>query len=436
MIEQFYEICHFDYQWTCLQIDEYIQNKITSSIPTLQQLSLNKLQQWNEQIKTINPLFDTKSINDLLEDINEEEIFQDCILDNSPTIEITNTNHINIPWSIVNLLEENYGKLPIDSSLLSSSTNNNNGILLPFDNDLSKNIYQALQRFLIKSDQIDKPVIEKKKKPNKTNNQKWKLSTENQHSFQSNTNSIPSLKQIIHEEQQAAKSQKSKKKPQLDYVTEHKLKELQQHFPSFDTDLLYDIFRENEYDYDLTFICISTMFDENISISNIHRSSQPISLSSSSSQTKTKPIVEPVLESYEISRHDVARHAKQRKEFYTKAQQANRRGMSGVASFYIHRACEETQLMKDANRAACERLSRWRLEQFYQTQRLDLHGLHLDEALNLFKQIEQELNEGNKKTTPKSIEIITGYGKNSIYGGGHGKIRSCILTYLQQRNYK
>jgi DNA-nicking Smr family endonuclease len=171
------------------------------------------------------------------------------------------------------------------------------------------------------------------------------------------------------------------------------------------------------------------MLDENASLITIHQSQ---SLPSST----TKTIVEPVLESYEILRRDALHHAQQRKEFYIKAHQANRHGMSGVASFYIHRACEETQLMKDSNRAACERLSRWRLVQFYQTQRLDLHGLHSDEALNLFKQIEQDFNEGNRRTTPKSIEIITGYGKNSIYGGSHGKIRSVILTYLQQRNYK
>jgi len=177
------------------------------------------------------------------------------------------------------------------------------------------------------------------------------------------------------------------------------------------------------------------MLDENISISTTHKLFQPIL--SSHSNLNNKIIVEPIPESYEILRRDAFRHAQQRKEFYTKAQQANRHGMSGVASFYINRASEETQLMKDANRAACERLSRWRLKQFNQTQRLDLHGLHSDEALNLFKQIEEEeLNKGNRKTTPKSIEIITGYGKNSIYGGGHGKIRSTILAYLQQRNYK
>jgi hypothetical protein len=106
---------------------------------------------------------------------------------------------------MINSLEEIYGELP-NKSYLSS---NNNGILLPFDNDLSINIYQALQRFLIKSNQIIKPVIENSiKKTN--NNQKWKIPSENQSNFHVNTNYIPSFRQIMNEEQQAVKSKKSK----------------------------------------------------------------------------------------------------------------------------------------------------------------------------------------------------------------------------------
>jgi hypothetical protein len=212
IIEQFYEICHFDIQWTCLQIDEYLENnqKKINSIPTLQQLSLNQLNQWNEQIKLTNPLFDTKSINDLLQDINDDEILEELRLDNNnnnntPNIEVVNSNQLNIPWSIMNSLEEIYGELSNKSCLLS----NNNGILLPFDDDLSINIYQALQRFLIKSNQTIKPVIEKENKK-KNNNQKWKLLSENQSNSNINTNTIPSLRQIMNEEQQAAKSKKSK----------------------------------------------------------------------------------------------------------------------------------------------------------------------------------------------------------------------------------
>jgi DNA-nicking Smr family endonuclease len=181
------------------------------------------------------------------------------------------------------------------------------------------------------------------------------------------------------------------------------------------------------------------MLDENASITTAPKS-QPVpsssSVSNALSTTTIQSAAKPVLESYEISRQDAHNHALKRKDCYLKADQANRHGMTGVASHYINQAREQTRLMKDANRIACEYLSRTRLNQFRQTHRLDLHELHADEALHLFKQVEQELNEGNRRTTPKSIEVITGYGKSSPYGGGYGKIRSVILTYLRQRNYK
>jgi len=176
------------------------------------------------------------------------------------------------------------------------------------------------------------------------------------------------------------------------------------------------------------------MFDENASISTIPKSQ---SIPSSSSNTRsTQPLNESELDSFEISRRNARHYALKRKECYNKADQANHQGMTGVVAFYINQAREQTQLMKEANRQAYEYLSRTRMTQFRQTHRIDLHDLHADEALQLFKRVEQELNEGNRRTTPKSIEIITGYGKSSPYGGGSGKIRSVILSYLRQRNYK
>jgi hypothetical protein len=203
-------------QWTCLQIDEYLQNNNEErfSIPTLRQLSLEKLNQWNEQIKSTNPLFDTKSITDLLEDINndDDEILVEELTSENTNIEFTNSNQINIPWSMMNSLEAIYGELPNKSSFSS----NNHGLLVPVDDDLSFSIYQALQRLIIKSNENIKPVIENQRKKenkktnNNNNNQKWKLPSQKPSNSDINTNNIPSLKQIMNEEQQAAKFQKPK----------------------------------------------------------------------------------------------------------------------------------------------------------------------------------------------------------------------------------
>ena len=187
------------------------------------------------------------------------------------------------------------------------------------------------------------------------------------------------------------------------------------------------------------------MLNDDPSISTLSRSQPPPAPppppSASSPATRSTIItskgqIEAESDSFEFCRRHARDHALKRKECYNKADQANRHGMTGVASFYINQAREETRLMKEANRHACDSLAEIRLNQFRQTHRLDLHEFHADEALQLFQQIEQELNEGYRRTTLKSIEIITGYGKNSVYGGGTGKIRSVILNYLRQKNYK
>lgn len=221
----------------------------------------------------------------------------------------------------------------------------------------------------------------------------------------------------------------------MDCATEHKFKELQRQFPCFDANLLFDMFRDNDFNYDITLVCVATLIDKDAAVS------LPVAVRSARSPpispgAKAAAAVEPVLDPYETLRSDALQHAQRRKELFHKAQEANRRKMAGVAAFYIQRASEETRLINDANRVAFERLARSRLAEFSQSHKLDLHGLHVDEALQLFKQIEVDFSEGNRRTKPKTIEIVTGYGKNSVYGGGHAKIRPAILQYVQQRNYK
>ena len=82
-IKQFYEVCHSDIQWTRTQIDEYLQNnniKLTP-IPKLHQLCLSALNQWDEQIKSRNLSTSTISIGDLLQDVNDDEEFEELTLD-------------------------------------------------------------------------------------------------------------------------------------------------------------------------------------------------------------------------------------------------------------------------------------------------------------------------------------------------------------------
>ncbi len=160
---------------------------------------MNVLNEWNEEIKHSNPSFDTISIGDLLQDINDEELIET----NNNSIEFIDTNQITIPCSIINSLQELYGELPSNSSFT-------NGLTLILDDQLAMNIYQALQRFLGISNKITKPVNEKKitkenKKLNKQQQQQWISPLKNESNKKVNG---PSLKEIMNEE--------------LNYINTHK----------------------------------------------------------------------------------------------------------------------------------------------------------------------------------------------------------------------
>ena len=161
-IEYFYEISHSDFQWTCSQIDEYLQNDH---------------QQEESPISTVQ-LLDTSTNAFTL----EEEISQEF------------PQQISISSSTIDSLEELYGQLPDKPST-------SNEILLPFDEDLSRSIYQAVRRHLTRSTENIKPVnmIDK--------NQKWKSPVDESNPT---SNHVPSMRVIIAEEQRAVQSQKSK----------------------------------------------------------------------------------------------------------------------------------------------------------------------------------------------------------------------------------
>lgn len=210
-IKQFYDMCNTDVQLTRRCLDDYLQNDhITSTVPTLRQLSFCALNKWNDQLKNSNPLCDTISIGDLLQDINDEEVFEEILLDNGTdninSIQFTDSNQVKVPWSYINSLQELYGELPIESS----ASNDSDGLYLPLDDDLSMSMYQALQRFFGMTNKINKPVNEKKlsKENKKINKQRW-ITPRNESNNNSNkTINGPSLKEIMNEEIKCMNTQK------------------------------------------------------------------------------------------------------------------------------------------------------------------------------------------------------------------------------------
>jgi hypothetical protein len=223
-IKQFYEICQNDLSSTRTQLDAFLVHAhVPTSVSTLRQLSFNVLQQWDQEIKYSNPSFGSVSIGDLLRDINDEHVLDDFMADSQPTeqtIEFAGETQILMPWPLVDKLQTVYGEL----HGIDSCSSNTNGMLISLDDDLSFNVYQALQRFVGVSDvcpMAKKPVMNKtitteKKNKNKNKNkttsnqqQEWKLPSSNVSTRKSNRDHQgPSLKQIMDEE--------------LNYINTHK----------------------------------------------------------------------------------------------------------------------------------------------------------------------------------------------------------------------
>lgn len=234
LIKQFYEVCQADIQWTRAQLDDHLQHKrVDSTIPTLRQLSLNTLNRWDTQIKHLNPSFDTISIGDLLQDINDEGPFEELIGEDEDVashqaVQFSETKEVLIPWLLANAVQDLYG----DIANLSSFASDTNGISMPLDDELTMNIYQALQRFVGIANVHQgrsKPVNEKKgpnrenKKVN-NNQQQWKLPTQTQPKKGANKNSSgPSLKEIMDEE--------------LNYINTQKPNQVGEYFESGDIGL-------------------------------------------------------------------------------------------------------------------------------------------------------------------------------------------------------
>ena len=229
-IREFYAECQTDFQWTRERLDEYLeQRREVNRIPSLQHLALVALDRWDEQIKSSNPTFDLNDLAELLDEISDDEFDQTpspTTTSNSNPLVLSDMNQMQISWSMIDRFEDLYGELP-DKSVFSA---NEEGILLPLDDDLSISIYQALQRRLIKSSateqqqqQTTKPVTntsmrkenqsvptpKKKKssaKPTTHQQQRWlEPPSKVQH-----TKNVPSFKQIMREEEHAAKCENPK----------------------------------------------------------------------------------------------------------------------------------------------------------------------------------------------------------------------------------
>ncbi|XP_062616217.1 NEDD4-binding protein 2-like [Saccostrea cucullata] len=138
---------------------------------------------------------------------------------------------------------------------------------------------------------------------------------------------------------------------------------------------------------------------------------------------------------YEDIRGEANLHYRLRHECFQKAQEAFRRGMKQVAHFYSNQGHLHTKKIKEANENAAQMILSRRVEYLETKSTLDLHGLHVDEAVTVLSKVIEDQRKklcgrGDKK---KDLFIITGRGSHSR--GGVARIRPAVIRWLKQNNY-
>ncbi|KAH1169801.1 hypothetical protein KIL84_000786 [Mauremys mutica] len=138
---------------------------------------------------------------------------------------------------------------------------------------------------------------------------------------------------------------------------------------------------------------------------------------------------------YHDFRAEAFLHQEKKQECLKKAEAACRMGMKPVAAFYAQQGRLHEQKMKEANHAAAVQIFEKVNASLLPENVLDLHGLHVDEAINHLSRVLQEKSHEYKQTGGKPyLCVITGRGNHSQ--GGVARIKPAAIKYLTSHNFR
>ncbi|NXW67695.1 N4BP2 protein, partial [Hirundo rustica] len=264
-----------------------------------------------------------------------------------------------------------------------------------------------------------------------------------------------SLRQIISEEIAMQEREDLNRVPSTarkDCAAKLKEKQLFEMFPTINQNFLMDVFRDNNYSLEQTeqFLnCVleadpvKTVIAQECVQQNEIVSSYSAAKNREKKAKKSKEEDDPLCEmfqdfeypQYEDLRAEAFCHQQKRQECLKKAGEAYRMGMKPVAAFYAHQGRLHEQKMKEANHAAAVQIFERVNTSLLPMNVLDLHGLHVDEAVNQLSRVLQEKSEEYQQTGGKPyLSVITGRGSHSQ--GGVARIRPAAIRYLTSHNFR
>ncbi|XP_030349214.1 NEDD4-binding protein 2 isoform X3 [Strigops habroptila] len=264
-----------------------------------------------------------------------------------------------------------------------------------------------------------------------------------------------SLRQIISEEIAMQEKQDLNRVPCMarkDCAAKLKEKQLFEMFPSISQDFLMDIFKDNNYSLEQTEQFLNCVLEADpvktvIAQESVQQNEMVSSCSAAKNREKKakknkeedEPLSE-ILQKIEYPQYDDLRaeafcHQQKRQECLKKAGEAHHMGMKSVAAFYAHQGRLHEQKMKEANHAAAVQIFGKVNTSLLPMNVLDLHGLHVDEAVNQLSRVLQEKSEEYQQTGGKPyLCVITGRGSHSQ--GGVARIRPAAMRYLTSHNFR
>lgn len=264
-----------------------------------------------------------------------------------------------------------------------------------------------------------------------------------------------SLRQIISEEIAMQEKEDLKRVPSVarkDCAAKLKEKQLFEMFPTINQNFLMDVFKDNNYSLEQTEQFLNCVLEADpvktvIAQESVQQNESVSSYSAAKNREKKAKkakeeddVLSEIFQEYEYPQYDDLRaeafhHQQKRQECLKKAGEAYHMGMKSVAAFYAHQGRLHEQKMKEANHAAAAQIFEKVNTSLLPLNVLDLHGLHVDEAVNQLSRVLQEKCEEYQQTGGKPyLCVITGRGSHSQ--GGVARIKPAAIRYLTSHNFR
>ncbi|XP_015717872.1 NEDD4-binding protein 2 isoform X2 [Coturnix japonica] len=375
-----------------------------------------------------------------------------------------NSLELTLPPELALQLKEIFGPVGIDAGSLTAED-----CVVHIDMNLAKVIHEKWKESILKRqrrDELWKLSAEDSKTQKKgtiwvssssNEMQTKKAATSEVFPFMDHWNARTqkvSLRQIISEEIAMQEREDLKRVPSMarkDCAAKLKEKQLFEMFPTINQNFLMDIFKDNNYSLEQTEQFLNCVLEADpvktvIAQESVQRNEIASSYSAAKNREKARKakeeddVLSEIFQDYEYPQYDDFRaeafhHQQKRKECLKKAGEAYHMGMKPVAAFYAHQGRLHEQKMKEANHAAAARIFESVNTSLLPLNVLDLHGLHVDEAVNQLSRVLQEKsNEYQQSGGKPYLCVITGRGSHSQ--GGVARIKPAAIRYLNSHNFR